>query len=176
MEPEFMPNDGGSSPKMKYEIKDSNIHLRPATPEDCDLVFEWRNNPEIIALGSSQKSVSSLEHSDWFGLILRSTNCRLYIILLDNYPIGQVRFENNKNDHAEISIFLITGFTGRGLGVVSINQSCRLAFTSFQEASYIVAFVRKNNVGSLRAFEKAGFQTDNTGSQRAEHLRLILSR
>ena len=145
---------------MLTEIEASNIHLRPAAPEDRDLVFEWRNKPEIIALGSSQKSVSALEHSDWFGLILRSTNCRLFIIVLDNNPIGQVRFEINENDHAEISIFLITGFTGRGLGVVSIIQSCRLAFASFQEASYIVAFVRKNNVGSLRAFEKAGFQAD----------------
>jgi RimJ/RimL family protein N-acetyltransferase len=161
---------------MLTEIEASNIYLRSATPVDRDLVFEWRNNPEIIALGSSQKSVSALEHSDWFGLILRSTSCRLFIILLDNNPIGQVRFEINENNHAEISIFLITGFTGRGLGVVSINQSCRLAFASFQEASYIVAFVRKNNVGSLRAFEKAGFQPDKIGAQRAEHFRLMLSR
>jgi len=161
---------------MISEIEASNIHLRAAAPEDCDLVFEWRNKPEIIALGSSRKSVSALEHSDWFGLILRSTNCRLFIILLDNKPIGQVRFEMNEKNHAEISIFLITGFTGRGLGVVSINQGCMLAFASLQEASCIVAFVRKNNVGSLRAFEKAGFQVENTGSQRAEHFRLMLFR
>lgn len=157
-------------------IKASPIHLRPAASKDRDLVFEWRNNPEIIALGTSQKSVSALEHSDWFELILRSTNCRLFIILLGNDPIGQVRFEINKNVHAEISIFLVKGFTGRGFGVASINQSCRLALESFQEVSCIVAFVRKDNFASLRAFEKAGFQADNTGSQRAEHSRLMLSR
>ena len=161
---------------MKSAIKDSKIHLRPATPEDRDLVFGWRNIPEIIALGSSQKPVSALEHSDWFGSILRSRNCRLFIILLDDVPIGQVRFEIKENDHAEISIFLITGSTGRGLGAVSINKSCRLAFASFPEASCIVAFVRKNNVGSLRAFGKAGFKIDNIGSQRLNHFRLILSR
>ena len=161
---------------MNFAIKNSKIYLRLATPEDRDLVFEWRNKPEIIALGSSQKPVSALEHSDWFGLILTSTKCRLFIILLGSNPIGQVRFEINENDHAEISVFLITGYTGKGLGVLSINQSCKLAFTSFHEVSYIVAFVRKNNVGSLRAFGKAGFQVDNTGSQRTEHFRLILSR
>jgi len=161
---------------MKSSIKDSKIRLRPAAPEDCDLVFGWRNLPEIIALGSSQKPVGALEHSDWFGLILRSKNCRLFIILLNDVPIGQVRFEIKENNYAEISIFLITGFTGKGLGVISIIKSCGLAFASFPEASCIVAFVRRNNVFSLGAFRKAGFKIDNIGAQRLDHLRLNLAR
>jgi len=167
--------EGGSPQKMIFTNNDVKIHLRPATAQDCELVFKWRNIPEIIALGSTQKPVSALEHSDWYGLILRSETSRLYIIQYGNLSIGQVRFESKDNTYAEISIFLLPSFTGRGLGVKAIINSCGLAFAFLPEGACIVAYVRKNNVCSLRAFEKAGFMTDNSGEQRVEHLRLVLT-
>jgi RimJ/RimL family protein N-acetyltransferase len=153
-----------------------NICLRLAKKADEALLMGWRNLPEIIALGSSQRAVDPVEHAKWFARTLISEKKRLFVVLWNDMPIGQIRFEIQKFNQAEVSIFLINKFTGKSLGVTTIIEGCKLAFDAFPVVDCIVAFVRDNNLYSLRAFFKAGFETDSTGAQRTEHIRLKLLR
>ena len=152
------------------------ISLRLAKITDEALLMQWRNRPEIIALGSSQRPVNAVEHAEWFVRTLKSESRCLFIVLFNNLPIGQIRFEIGQCNHAEISVFLLNEYTGKGLGVKVIVDGCKLAFDAFPVAGCIIAFVRENNITSLRAFLKAGFERDPSGTQRSEHYCLRLFR
>lgn len=147
--------------------------LRALTSEDRRLLFEWRNRPEIVALGSLQKSVSWEEHSCWFDATLRGDNRTLYVVEEDGRPIGQVRFDWNANREGEVSIYVLPEFTGRGVGVSALAEGCRLAFASGR-ASRLTAHIRKENPRSLHAFSKVGFIPCTTADTRSGHDRLYL--
>ena len=144
-------------------------------PEDATTLFKWRNFPEIINLGSSRRKVSREEHIQWFSQIIKDANSRLYIIVINEMPVGQLRLVAGIGNDAEISVFLIPGHTGVGHGVTAIVQGCEQFFDEFPIRA-IVAFVRETNHRSLSAFEKAGFVHDLDGEQRADHHRLELRR
>lgn len=90
--------------------------------------------------------------------------------MLGGVPVGQIRFDGVGQSEAEISVFLIPGYTGRGYGISAIRKGCEAAFEDFRVDS-IVAFVRCTNMGSLSAFAKAGFAEDKYGQQRVDHVR-----
>ena len=132
------------------------LRLRPADLNDAERVFEWRNRPEIVALSSSRRPVSWGEHQAWFGDAVRDENRRVFIVLRDDTPIGQVRFDRLGAEECEVSIYLLAEHTGRGLGTMALRIGCRTIFRTWPVAR-IVAFVRRENVRSLQAFGKAGF-------------------
>ena len=67
----------------------------------------------------------------------------IYINLNKDTSIGK---------HASMSIFLNLPSQGRGIGTFAIKQAC-------QKSKYntIYAHIRKSNIASSKAFEKAGF-------------------
>lgn len=152
------------------------VNLRSAGKEDLETFFRWRNLPEIISLGSSQKAVKKNEHKRWFCKTIKSKTKKIFVICQKKTPIGQMRFELRKNKWIEISIYLLRRFRGFGFGVLAINKGCRDALTIFPKASGIFAFVRENNIASLQVFQKAGFEPDFKGPQRAGHRRFCLAR
>ena len=143
--------------------------------KDIDLLFLWRNLPEIVALGSSNKTVDSDEHISWLSRILSDTNSRLYIICLDSKPIGQLRFDSISLISSEISIFLIPGYTGCGYGSKAIKAGCKQVFKELS-IHEIVAFVKNSNHTSGHFFKKVGFEIDDDGPQRPGHFRFNLNR
>jgi RimJ/RimL family protein N-acetyltransferase len=153
----------------------SRVTLRPAESDDAGTLLGWRNLPQIVALGSSRRMVTEEEHGRWFAQVLRDANRRLYIILIDGVPAGQLRLEPLPGGEGELSVFLIPCHTGLGHGVDAIRQGCQRLFEELPVRT-IVAFVRESNHRSLSAFQKAGFATDPRGEQRAHHLRLERSK
>ena len=151
------------------------VALRAALPDDVGTLLIWRNLPEIVALGSSRRTVTEEEHGQWFSQTLSEDKCRLYIILIDEMPAGQLRLDSGFGDKAELSVFLIPGYTGGGHGVTAIRKGCERFFEELPIKA-IVAFVRESNHRSLSAFQKAGFVHDSDGEQRADHCRLELRR
>lgn len=142
--------------KRQSEMDVENLSLRVALPEDSERIFMWRNRPEIVALGSLNRQVSEEEHSSWFEETIRGEHRCLYIVQLRNEAIGQVRFDWHERQRAEVSIYLLSEFTNRGLGVAALREGSRRAFESGQ-ADKIVSYVRHENPRSLAAFLKAGF-------------------
>ena len=142
---------------MLTEIEAPNIHLRPAAPEDCELVFGWRNIPEIVQLSFTRRQVSIAEHTKWYEDVLASTHKLAFIVEESGFPVGMVRFDINKFYEAEISIYLIPEKTGLGLGTSAIARGCDLLFASIN-VNKVIAKTRKDNERSAKAFAKCGFR------------------
>jgi len=152
------------------------ISLRPATAADADLVFRWRNDPFILAHGSSQREVHWEEHQKWFAETISSSARRMFIVLEGDSPIGQVRFDRQNRQDCVVSVYLLRAFTGRGWGVRAINRGCTAVFEAW-DVERIIACVRMDNPPGRSAFLKAGFrEAGASGMCPTEHYSLVLNR
>lgn len=132
------------------------ISLRPATAADAKLIFEWRNDPVIVRLGSSQREVTWTEHEEWFSQSITSGKRRIFIVENDGVAIGQVRFDLVESSESVISVYLASEFTGHGWGIEAIRNGCELIFEEWPIRA-VVALVRADNQVGQSAFRKAGF-------------------
>ena len=55
------------------------VRLRPATIEDAQRLFEWRNDPQTRAQSLQQQPVAWESHLAWLQASLRNPNRQLYI-------------------------------------------------------------------------------------------------
>lgn len=142
------------------DVKKTNkrIQLRPAETGDAEYLLRWRNRPDIVAAGLSHSRVSRKEHIEWFDGCLRNQEVRIWIILLDSLPIGQIRLVPYKKKEKIISVFILPKYSGHGYGVAAIKAACKQAFHIWPDIKNVRAVILKDNDRSKRAFIKAGFQ------------------
>jgi RimJ/RimL family protein N-acetyltransferase len=134
----------------------TQIQLRQAVLEDAEMVFQWRNDPFILVRGSSQRAVQWDEHLKWFEETIKGNHRKMFILLKDDYPIGQVRFDCFNEHVCIISVYLLHGFTGKGYGVDAIRYGCIEVFRLW-DIQKVIACVRYDNVAARSAFIKAEF-------------------
>lgn len=155
---------------------EETISLRLATMNDLEMVFRWRNDPFILAHGSSQCEVTRDEHEAWFAETIRGIRRRMYIVVRSTEPIGQVRFDREGESDCVISVYLLNEFTGQGWGVDAIRLGCESIFQSW-DVSRVIACVRKDNPRGRGAFLRAGFQENESAvTCPDDHSCLVLSR
>ena len=77
---------------------------------------------------------------------------QVFINLIENSDIGK---------HASIQIHLNLQSQGRGIGTIALKLAC-------EQSQYdtIYAHIRKSNIASIRASEKAGFKDKTTSKDR----------
>lgn len=154
---------------------ESQISLRPATMDDREMVFRWRNDPFILAHGSLHRGVSWEEHDRWFEGTILERDRKMFIVLQQSIPIGQIRFDREDRRDCIVSVYLLEAFTGRGWGVQAIRIGCALVFQAW-DVERVIACVRTDNPGGRSSFRKAGFEETDLGICPAEHYSLVLSR
>jgi len=133
------------------------IRMVPAGAEDCKTVWEWRNDPTTRENSFTTGKIPYKDHVKWFGNVLHSEKTKLLMLVLDGKKIGNVRFDLS-DGMAEIHINMNPAFRGKGLGSLSISESCRYAFKTFK-INKIIAKIKPSNERSINAFSKAGFST-----------------
>lgn len=140
-------------------MSDNNITLRLVKKEDAALIFEWRNTPFIVSLGSQNRAVSWEEHLSWIENTVCSKTLKAYIILINDEPAGQVRFDKEvlDSDLCTISVYLTEKNTGKGAGVRAIQSGCELIKKEWIRIRFIQANVLETNINGQKAFLKAGF-------------------
>lgn len=144
----------------------NTLRFRPVSTEDLNLVYEWRNYPEIVALSASGSKVTWEEHVAWFSNLLANPDKLLLIIEDDGRPIGQVRFDKVECDALIMGIYLVPSMVGQGRGKSLIKSACAYAKTKWPNLCFIKAEIRKENIRSQRAFAKAGFKCNSIELQR----------
>ena len=132
------------------------ISLRPVNLRDKKMLFEWRNTPFLIKLGSSGKIVTWEEHCRWFNNIFEKKNTILFIIKMDATPVGQVRFDPWAECTYLVSIYLLEEYTGKGIGAVALQKGIEL-MTQEKTDKKFIAFIKVGNRASQAVFSKTGF-------------------
>ena len=147
---------GGAAPLIARLSKSmSNLALRLAEARDCEQIFAWRNDPFIIAKGSSARTVLFDEHVKWFQANVGNSERRLQVVEIASQPAGLVRFDLLNKHEAVISIYLTESFTGKGYGTEAIRQATDSLIKDWGVS--VIACVRNDNAAGTKVFLQAGY-------------------
>lgn len=134
----------------------NSVFVKSLVLEDVDVLFKLRNLPDIVSLSASQKVVSYKEHVKWLHNSLLNKNKFMFLIFVKNDAAGFVSFEKEIVSRYTISLYLTKNYRGEGIGKQSYFEA--LSYLPIGP-KFIVAKVRKDNVGSQRFFLNSGFVT-----------------
>jgi UDP-2,4-diacetamido-2,4,6-trideoxy-beta-L-altropyranose hydrolase len=148
--------DGEGARRVIGAMLSEQLRLRPTESDDCRLLWEWANDPEVRAASFSSDPIEWERHVEWFDSKLRDPNSVLWVVTKDNCPIGQVRFQTF-NLSAVVSLSIGPKYRGMGLS----NAVLELAQTELfrnTEIKNIHAYVKPTNAASLKLLANAGFE------------------
>ncbi|MBP9829251.1 MAG: GNAT family N-acetyltransferase [Proteobacteria bacterium] len=144
-----------------------NVTLRRATQLDEDLIFYWRNLPEIYNLGKEKRSVEKNEHRLWFQSALQNTHHLFLIITFFDLDCGVIRYNRIKDQEWEVSIYIVEK-RSKGIGKEALN----LSYSFLPKGATIIANVLRNNAESIKFFHKNEFSEIKTdGSELIKMIR-----
>lgn len=139
---------------------DSNsLNLRDIVLDDAVLLMELNNNKDIAKYVVGTPTIVTLEQEKvWIDNQKKSKNTIRKIVEYDGLPVGTVIYSDIDltNKVANINIKILPEFQGKGIGKLSIIESCRKAFKELN-IYCITAHVLDYNISSQKLFESVGF-------------------
>lgn len=120
--------------------------LRPATMDDAETLFRWRNDPVTRENSISQNIVPWDNHVAWLSASLKRPDRT--ILIAGSIPVGTVRFDTI-GDITEMSWTIAPEARGKGVGFQMVSAA--------SEGKSLVAKILKHNIASQKIAEKAGF-------------------
>lgn len=130
------------------------LTIRKAESKDVDLLYNWSNDELVRTQSFTSEKIPYSAHCEWFTSKLESNNSLIFIVEIDSVPAGIVRFESN-DETTTIGTSIDKLYRGKGLGGAII----RIGTTEYFKENYlpILAMIKKDNIASIKSFEKAGF-------------------
>lgn len=132
----------------------AEITFRNATDVDVDLVFSWSNESLVRLQSFKTEPIIYENHVKWFTTKVCSEDDLFLIALINETPAGFIRFEQIQTKTV-ISILVDSNFRGKGYSHSILKGAVENYFQNFR--SPIFAFIKKTNIPSIKAFERAGF-------------------
>lgn len=132
------------------------ISLRSARESDANMTHEWANDEQTRKNSFSSEPIPFESHKIWWNSKMNNADAVYYICEVEEKPAGIVRFDRDeKSKHFIVGVTVSPIFRGKGLS----NSFLRLACLEFfrKHSGTIDAYIKKDNIVSVKAFEKAGF-------------------
>ena len=151
--------DGHGVKRIVDSMASCSVTLRPANEYDCEMIWRWRNDPEVRSVALNQEPLTWTTLTDWFYHAQADPSQQAWII--ENaigHPIGEFSFEiDGRNDQASINMLLDQTNRSRGTGAMLIKLAVEqlLATTNVTQ---VVAQMRSGNIASEKSFHAAGFE------------------
>jgi RimJ/RimL family protein N-acetyltransferase len=150
--------DGRGAARVIRAMGVLGVTVRPAIAADSPQLFEWRNHPSIRQVSRSTGLIDWTTHSLWLESTLANPDRAMLIGERDGRPIGVVRFDITAAA-AEVSIYLIPGFEGCGLGADLLLAAENWLARSRPDVRSLRGEVLGGNAPSHSLFVSAGYQT-----------------
>lgn len=144
------------SPILRGEL----VWLRPV--EKADLIGESLYDAELAHYAGFKAPFAPEAQERWFGKLLEQTGQSMFQFVVS--PLGSrrqiggcgLRSIDRENGNAELSIFMLRGSWGRGLGTDAVNALLDFGFGELRlERIYLHVF--DYNTRAVRSYEKSGF-------------------
>lgn len=134
------------------------ICLRAAQFDDWPLLLDWFNQPDSLAAKLKTNGPIGVEaHKGWLRRFLSEDAGSIFIVTLNETPIGQIRFQPDAKGQFEIDVYVIPGRRGDGVA----QEALRLGMARVSEKrgpATFLAQVKTENDASRRLFLRLGFQ------------------
>lgn len=140
-------------------------YLREARLVDRDLLYRWVNDPIVRQSAFNIDEINYEDHCNWFARCLQREDVKIYILIKNGTPVGQVRL-NIENSEALIDYSIAPAYRGKGLGHQIIEMICE-EVKRMKNVTVMVAYVKHENTPSRHVFLKNGFlEYKNDGGDR----------
>jgi len=135
-----------------------NFYIRNVRRGDCRDLWVWRKHPKARRWSFNAATIKYKNHSLWFDRKVKDEKTKIYIAEnRNNEKMAQVRFENGFNDKAYINVNLNPAFFNKGIGSKVIKTASDKFIVQNPEIKEIIAEILSDNIGSRKAFHKAGY-------------------
>jgi len=132
------------------------MKLKPVTLSDSVKYSELRNGDETYKWFFAGKKYEEPEVEQWLERVL-SKGDHLYFAIEGDEIIGTVAMYNIENNIAEAGrIIVAEKYRGKGHGVEMLNLLSKQAKEI--KLGKLYAFIKKDNIASIRTFKKAGYE------------------
>lgn len=135
---------------------DSVTRFRLALPADAEVLWRLANDAAVRKNSFSPAPISLPDHLAWFDARLESSDCRIWVIEVDDEIAAQIRYDRIDTEVAEIDFSVATDFRNRGLGTQALMLTRTFACDELG-VKRIRGIVINSNASSAQAFLKAGF-------------------
>ncbi len=149
--------DAAGTERVARQLMLPGLSLRPVGPEDCQRIFEWRNDAQTRRFSHSQEEISFADHQTWFTRSLANPRLLLMMVEAGGSPAGVLRY-NLQETIALVSINLAPQWRGYGLGAAILRLGSGWLRSRLPDIGEIRAEILAGNEASARAFADAGYQ------------------
>jgi len=135
----------------------NELFLRDAKIDDLQITYDWANHPHTREFAFNKDFISIETHSKWFRGRLNDGDCIYKIFIRDAEPIGSIRFDINDGEGL-INYLISPDFIGKGFGKKLLESAISNLGIERSEIKTLRGLVKKENIASIRIFEKLGFE------------------
>lgn len=133
------------------------LSIRKIEESDKQITFEWANDPITRASSFNSEPIEFNQHSIWFDSKFKDETAHYFICKVGLKEAGLVRFDfdGSKNTFI-IGITIAQKYRGRKLSTLFLKEACEYFLSTCN--GQITAYIKEENVASVKAFERAGFK------------------
>jgi UDP-4-amino-4,6-dideoxy-N-acetyl-beta-L-altrosamine N-acetyltransferase len=138
------------------------VELNPVCDNDCQRLFDWRNDPSVDRWMSDPAPPERLFHNHWFEGLISEPNQKGWIIHFAGEPVGFLSLTGltSSNRRAEWGWYVASKVArGRGVGRAAQALGLDIAFGIYG-LERVSAEVLADNDAALRAQAAAGFRRE----------------
>lgn len=135
----------------------SNLTIRRATKQDCELYYQWANDPLVRSQSYSTAVIDYSAHTKWFNERINDPNFCFYIFQTeDQQIIGQVRITKSNDNIAIVGVSIDSTHRGNSYAAQILELASNIFLT--ENPKYLLyAYIKSSNEASIHSFIKANF-------------------
>jgi len=149
--------DGRGAERVIAAMRGTRFTLRRAKDGDCELLWEWANDPDVRTASFEGNAICWQDHDRWFKAKLADKNCVILIAENNGVPLGQIRFDRTLDYEAEIDVSIARKYRGKGYASSLIATASERIFVD-TDVRQLHAWIKAGNSASESAFERARFK------------------
>lgn len=158
--------DGLGSLRVTDALFPPQVTIRPAVEADSKRIWEWANDPVSRTMSFESRPIPWNNHQSWFRQKLNASLSICLVAEINDVPAAFVRLDEKDQDRV-VSINLSPHFRGRSLASPILREAMGV-FRHWCPAGAFHAFIRPNNLASIRTFEKGGFRKTDSANMKGQ--------
>jgi len=151
--------DGRGADRVSLIFNFRVVDLRPASEDDAEKVWAWRNAPTTREFFFDATAVSLEDHRAWWRKSIGAGDRILLLGRIGTLDLGVLRFDVC-GAKAIISIYIDPELTGLGLGTALMNKGLDWIRWNRSDIWTLEAQVKTDNYASRRMFISTGFKEE----------------
>lgn len=148
------------------------LNIRRAQLSDAALLFRWANDAQVRTNAINRERIRWVDHDLWYRRKMESPLSFIYILELDNVPVGQIRFDLCASGRLLIDYSIDYRFRGQGLGRQIINHGIGTVRNMFPSSMVFRAEVLRDNTASFKVLKSEGF--NEIGERQIENRQFVI--